>query len=109
MLIFIQIVFLVYILAVNAYGFILVYIRKNDEENSECRPNNSKLLIAALLGGALGCYIAMFIYKYRLDSLILMVFLPVIVVLNAFIIWELYSNNFGFIQDNYLSLIGVIV
>lgn len=102
MLIFIQIVFLVYILAINAYGFILVYLRKNEEENSECKPNNSKLIIAALLGGALGCFIAMFIYKYRLDSLILMVFLPVIAVVNAFIVWQLYRNNFGFI-DNYVG------
>ena len=103
MFVIIQIVFIVYILSINVYGFILVKIRKNDESISECKPNNSKLIICALLGGAIGTYVAMFIFKYNLDSLILMVFLPVIACLNIFIVWLLYKYNFGFEIDYLLQ------
>lgn len=95
MLLFLQILFVVYILAVNAYGYILVYL-KNDEETSDCRTTGyGKFLIAGLLGGALGCYIGMFVYKFRLDSPVLMIFMPVLTAINVFVVWEIFSNNFG--------------
>lgn len=102
MLIFIHVVFIVYLLAINAYGFMLIKLRKEREDTEDSTPNNGKLITTALLGGALGTFIALFVFKYRLDSLILMVFLPVIAVLNAFIVWQIYRNNFGFINEQYL-------
>lgn len=102
MLLFIQIAFFVYILAINAYGYILVLIKSKEEESGGEKSGYGKFIVAALLGGALGIYVSMFINKFRLDSLLLMVFIPVIIVVNAFIVWQIYVNNFGFIQNPYL-------
>lgn len=101
MLLFIGIIFGVYLLSVNAYGFILIKIRKADEKET-CPKNNSKIIIAALMGGAIGAYAGMFVFKYRLDSLVLMVFLPVIAVINGYIVYLVYKNNFGFIDAGYM-------
>lgn len=102
MLVFIQIAFFVYILAINAYGYILVYLKNKAEEEKDEKSGYGKFIVTALLGGALGVYVSMFINKYKLDSLILMVSMPVIIVLNVYIVWQIYVNNFGFIQNPYL-------
>lgn len=58
MLIFIHVVFIVYLLAINAYGFMLIKLRKEREDTEDSTPNNGKLITTALLGGALGTFIA---------------------------------------------------
>ncbi len=104
MLNFVRIIFVVYILAINAYAFVLVLTRKKEEEElseDECkyRPNNGKLFITGLLGGALGIYVSMFVFKYRLTSLLLMVFMPVLIAANGYLTYLLFSQNFGFIIE----------
>ncbi len=99
MLVFIRILFFVYILAVNAYGFILVKLKSDDLSSGEKSGGYGKIIIASLLGGAIGAYVGMFVYKYGLDNIILMVFLPVIAVINIFILWQLYVNNFLFFGE----------
>ena len=102
MLTLLQILFVVYILAVNAYGYVLVYLNKDEETENTEKTGYGKFLIAGILGGALGLFVAMFVYKFRLDSLVLMVFMPLLIVVNAFIVWELYSNNFGIYAERYI-------
>jgi uncharacterized membrane protein YsdA (DUF1294 family) len=60
------------------------------------RIHDSKIFVAALLGGALGIYIAMFIMKYRIKSLFFMVAMPVLVAVNAYLIYLAVRTNFGF-------------
>lgn len=98
MLVFIRILFFVYIFAVNAYGFILVKLKSDDLSGGE-KSGYGKIIIAALLGGAVGAYVGIFVNKYGLDNIILMVFLPVIAVINIFILWQLYVNNFLFFGE----------
>ena len=59
---------------------------------------------AVILGGALGIYVAMFVLKYRMRSLMLMVFMPVLIVFNIYLIVVGFANNFWIITDNGLSL-----
>ncbi len=101
MLLFLRILSIVYILAVNAYGYILVYLKREENADGGCKPLYGKFLITGVLGGALGLYVAMFVYKFRLDSLVLMIFIPVLIVVNAFVVWQLFSNNFWFYTERY--------
>ena len=89
----------VYVIAINVYSFMLLNSQKKSEENGECsRVRDGNLFITAILGGALGIYLAMFILKFRTKSLFLMVFMPVIATLNAFILIYGFLNGFWLIN-----------
>lgn len=100
MLVLIQILVAVYYIAINVYSFLLLRAQKNSEEDGECsRVRDGSVFIAAILGGAAGIYLAMFILKYRLRSLMLMVFMPVLIVLNIYLIVVGFVNNFWVITN----------
>ena len=65
-----------------------------DEENIGI--SDTKLIITGLLGGALGIFVFMFILKYRLKSIIMMVLMPLFISLNAYLIFVTINGGFGF-------------
>lgn len=99
MLIFIKVIVGVYFVAVNVYGFLLIHIqRKCHEECSEKQVSDGKLFIAGALGGAIGVYVAMFVFKYRLSSLFLMVTMPVLITVNVYVLIFGFYNDFWLIE-----------
>lgn len=100
MLVFIKITVIVYFIAVNVYGFMLIALqRKAHEECSDSRIPDGKLFVAGALGGATGVYVAMFVFKYRLTSLFLMVVMPVLITLNVYVLIFGFYNNFWLIEN----------
>ena len=98
MLIFLRIVVITYIIAINVYSYLLVLTQKKQmEEHLKSSVRDSKLFVAGLLGGALGVYIAMFTLSFRLQNLFLMVVMPILIVLNLYLIILAFINNFGFV------------
>ncbi len=81
---FLYIMFAVYIAAVNFYGFRYVKTLRDSEDAGERTEGDGKLVLTALLGGATTIYLCMFLMRYRLSSMILMIFLPLIAVLNFY-------------------------
>ncbi|MBQ7373514.1 MAG: hypothetical protein IJW64_03015 [Clostridia bacterium] len=95
MVIFVYVLVSVYMIAINVYSFMLLNSQKKAEEDGECsKVRDGSLFITAILGGALGIYVAIFALKYRTKSLFLMVFMPVIIVINAFILIQGFTNGF---------------
>ena len=95
MIIFVYVLISVYMVAINVYSFMLLSSQKRTEEQGECsKVRDGSLFITAILGGALGIYLAMLILKFRTRSLFLMVFMPVIIVINAFILINAFLNGF---------------
>ncbi len=99
MYIFIRIIFAVYLLAINFYSFLLIKMQKKGTEENNNEIRDGKLFITALLGGAIGIYVSMFVFKYRLNSLFLMVTIPVLIAVNVYIIITCISHNFGMVID----------
>ena len=95
MVILVYVLVSVYVIAINVYSFMLINTQRKSESDGECsKVRDGSLFITALLGGALGIYLAIFIFKYRTRSLFLMVFMPVIAVLNAFILIYAFLKDF---------------
>ena len=65
-----------------------------DEENIGI--SDTQLIITGLLGGALGIFVFMFILKYRLKSIVMMILMPLFISLNAYLIFITINGGFGF-------------
>ncbi len=77
---------------------------ENYKQNNEvCKEKKKirdwKLLLSGILGGALGIYVAMLIYKYKLTNFLLMVIMPVFIAINLYFLLLAFSGNFWIIQQ----------
>lgn len=86
------IIAIVYIVSVNLYSFMLIKTQKcrSMERGVQEKFKDGKLFLAGLIGGAAGAYIAMFVLKFRTDNLILMIFMPLLIVLNIYLFIALF-------------------
>ena len=94
----VYLIIIVYIIAINLYGVIMLRFQKKAREDGDEESivvSDSKLLLAGLLGGATGIFIFMFIFKYRLKSLFMMVLMPVFIAVNYYILFLLLNGGFG--------------
>lgn len=92
------IIFSVYILAVNCYSVMLLLSLRQDFLSDEKKLNSGdgKLILAAILGGAIGIYVTMFITKFKLKNMLLMILLPVIAVVNVYFCILAFRSGFTF-------------
>ena len=115
-MVLLYIIFGVYIAAINFYAVLLIKAQRDEYGDSDSRvTGDGKLILTALLGGAIALYLSMFIMRYRLKNLLLMILLPVFGVLNVyFFVWRsarallsLYYKEFyafrKFLQINYIT------
>jgi len=71
-MILLYIVFIVYIAAVNLYAVMLLKAQRDENGENEKPVGDGKLILCAIMGGAIGIYATMFILKYRLKNLLFM-------------------------------------
>lgn len=94
------ILIIVYVIAINLYGIMMLRFQKKARENGDEENigiSDTKLMLTGILGGATGIFIFMFIYKYRLKSMVMMVLMPIFITLNAYVVYKALSGGFGFI------------
>lgn len=86
-----------YILAVNFYAVILIKSQRDEYGERDGKPaGDGKLILTAILGGALAIYISMFVMRYRLKNLLLMILMPVLAVLNVWFFYLAFRSGFTF-------------
>ena len=92
------IIFVVYILAVNFYAVMLIKSQRDEYGDDETmkRSGDGKIILTALLGGAISIYVSMFIMRYRTKNLLLMITLPVIGVLNVYLFILAFRSGVSF-------------
>lgn len=92
------IVFIVYILAVNFYAVLLLKSQRDEFSENESKMNggDGKLILTAILGGAIAIYVSMFIMRYRTKNLLLMILMPVIAVFNIYFCIVAFRSGMSF-------------
>ena len=96
-MILLYIILTVYILAINFYSVLLIKAQRDEFGDSNThKTGDGKLILAAILGGAIALYVSMFIMKYRIKNLLLMIGLPVLGVLNVYLFFMAYRSGFTF-------------
>lgn len=78
---------------------------KETKKQKNTKPNKTqisdiKIFISGILGGALGVYIAMFIYKHKLSNFFFMVVIPVFIAINVYTLVTGFINNFWIFAQN---------
>ena len=85
---------IVYILSVNIYSFLLIRSQKKEQESDRsAKAKDGKIFLTGLIGGAAGAYIAMFALRFRTENLDLMIVLPLLIVLNAYLFIALFKTG----------------
>ena len=94
MTLIVKILIAVYYIAINIHGFLAVKRQKTcDDDCSGEKVRDSKLLITALLGGATGIFASAIILKHRRTSMFITVFMPLLIVINGYIAFLLFTNG----------------
>ncbi len=97
-MILLYILFSAYLIAINFYSFWLVKTAADDSPTQEkpSRSGDGRLFLAGALGGAIAVYASMFVFKYKLKNIFLMVFMPVLAVLNIWFAVLAFRSGFTF-------------
>lgn len=57
--------FMIYLIIINFYGFIIMYIDKNRAKKYKWRIKERTLLLIAILGGSIGAYLGMRTFRHK--------------------------------------------
>lgn len=87
-----QNLFLLYLLAMNGIAFFLFGIDKYKARHNRWRIRESTLLLSALLGGGLGAFAAMRIFRHKTQHLAFVVGVPALMLLNGLVAFWLYRR-----------------
>lgn len=96
--IIVYILSITYLVAINFYGILLLFFQKKESEEycENKKINDMQLLFTGLMGGAVGIFTFMFIFKYRLKNMPLMILLPLFIALNVYVIIVFFTGRIRF-------------
>lgn len=78
--------FLLYITLLNLLGLTLMYIDKIKAINNEWRISENTLMLVSILGGSVGSYLGMKLFRHKTKHAKFSIGVPVIIFIQLFII-----------------------
>ncbi len=88
-----------YLLIVNLWGFIQMFVDKRRAERNHFRISEFSLFIPAFLGGAIGCLLGMHLFRHKTKHLQFLIGMPLILIIQiaavaAFIFFSPFNISF---------------
>ena len=93
--------FIIYLLAVNIFGFLIMLIDKFKAKRNFYRISEKFIFTLCFLGASIGIYIAMFLVKHKTRHKTFTIGVPLIFVLNIMCIY------YDYIKNNYILKHGI--
>lgn len=81
---------LYYILLINIYSFILMYLDKTKSKKGKWRIPEKKLFISAILLGSFGILSGMYTFRHKTKHLKFVIGIPIILVIQLFLFFKYY-------------------
>ena len=82
---------LVYLLLINAAGFLLMLADKQKAKKNKWRISERTLLVTAILGGSIGCILGMKLFRHKTKHAAFYIGLPVIFTIQSIIAVLIYT------------------
>ena len=79
---------MIYLLIVNVIGFLLLGIDKYKAIHQDYRISEKTLFMIALIGGAYGAYVAMYLFHHKTRKTMFKFGVPVIVLLESYLLYK---------------------
>ena len=81
-------ILLIYVLLVNAVGLVLMLVDKNKAKRGAWRIPEATLFITAAIGGSLGCWAGMYLFRHKTKHWYFVLGMPAILLAQvALLIW----------------------
>lgn len=84
----------IYLIVLNIIGFLIMGFDKWLAIHNRSRVREATLFTTAFIGGSVGVYLGMFAFRHKTKHLTFLIFVPVCIMLNAFLIIYLFKTNF---------------
>ena len=81
-----------YLVLVNVLGFVIMYLDKRKARRGAWRISESSLLTVAVLGGSIGVFLGMYLFRHKTRKLKFVMGIPLILAFQAFLILQFYKN-----------------
>ncbi|MBN1469769.1 MAG: DUF1294 domain-containing protein [Fusobacteriaceae bacterium] len=81
--------FIYYLLAVNIYSFIVMGLDKWKAKNKAYRVSENTLLLNAILGGAFGSILGMYIFHHKTKKKKFFIGIPIIIILQILLYFNI--------------------
>lgn len=78
---------LIYLLIINAVGFLVMLIDKQKAKKNRWRIPEKTLFGVALIGGSAGCLLGMYAVRHKTKHKSFTIGMPVILIVQAFLLW----------------------
>ena len=78
--------FIIYLIAINLIGVLIMYIDKRKAKYGRWRIPEKTLIIIALLGGSIGCLIGMYTFRHKTQKLKFILGFPTILISEVILI-----------------------
>lgn len=87
-----QKIIIIILLILNIFGFILVSLDKYKAKNKLWRIPERSFFILSILGGSIGVYIGLFVFKHKTRHWYFMVLIPLIILAQIVFIYYLSTK-----------------
>lgn len=84
--------FIIYFFLINTLSFFIMWYDKKKAQNNEWRISENALFLFALFLGGIGIYSGMYKFRHKTKHLKFTVRIPVVIILNGFTIYYIFTK-----------------